>query len=166
MIRKGTNDDIYNILVLTRACAQDMMAKSIYQWNDIYPNKQAFLTDVERNELFVLEIENTFVGCITISTFMDEVYLPVSWLTPNKNNIYIHRLAIHPKYQGNGYAQQLMVYAENYAIKNNYASIRLDTFSKNPRNLKFYELRGYKKLEEVYFPRQSEFPFYCYELIL
>ena len=84
MIRKGTNDDIYNILVLTRACAQDMMAKSIYQWNDIYPNKQAFLTDVERNELFVLEIENTFVGCITISTFMDEVYLPVSWLTPNK----------------------------------------------------------------------------------
>ena len=166
MIRKGTSDDIYNSLMLTRACAQHMMAKSIYQWNDIYPNRQAFLTDVERNELFVLEIENTFVGCITISTFMDEVYLPVSWLTPNKNNIYIHRLAIHPKYQGNGYAQQLMVYAENYAIKNNYASIRLDTFSKNPRNLKFYELRGYKKLEEVYFPRQSEFPFYCYELIL
>ena len=97
---------------------------------------------------------------------MDEIYRPVSWLTPNKKNLYIHRLAIHPNHQGKGYVKQLMDYAKNYAIKNNYASIRLDTFSQNHRNLKFYELRGYQKLEDIYFPKQSEYPFYCYELIL
>ncbi|WP_242203186.1 GNAT family N-acetyltransferase [Aestuariivivens insulae] len=166
MIRKGTAQDIDNILLLTKACAKDMMSKNIFQWNDVYPNKWAFLKDVERNELFVLETEESIVGCITISTYMDEEYNPISWLTPNKNNIYIHRLAVHPNHQGNGYAQQLMDYAEAHAIKNNYSSIRLDTFSQNPRNLKFYELRGYKKLGEIYFPRQSEYPFYCYELIL
>lgn len=166
MIRKGTLKDIDNILLLTKACAQHLIANHIFQWNEVYPNKLAFEKDVERNELFVFEVENTLVGCITISTFMDEEYMPISWLTPNKNNIYIHRLAVHPKHQGKGYAQQLMDYAEAYAIKNNYASIRLDTFSQNPRNLKFYELRGYKKLGGIYFPRQSEFPFYCYELVL
>jgi hypothetical protein len=27
---------------------------------------------------------------------MDEFYSKVKWLTPNKNNIYLHRLAIDP----------------------------------------------------------------------
>jgi ribosomal protein S18 acetylase RimI-like enzyme len=59
-----------------------------------------------------------------------------------------------------------MDFAEQHAIENNYTSIRLDTFSKNKRNQLFYELRGYKKLEDIYFPKQSEFPFNCYELVL
>lgn len=166
MIRKGTSQDINTLVSLTKACAAAMISNGIYQWNNFYPNKNAFIADLKRNELYVLEVGNLLIGCITISTFMDDIYRPVSWLTPNKNNIYIHRLAVHPNHQGKGCAQQLMDYAEAYAIKNNYASIRLDTFSQNPRNQKFYELRGYKKLEDIYFPKQSEFPFYCYELIL
>ncbi len=51
-------------------------------------------------------------------------------------------------------------------LKNNYLSIRLDTFSKNIRNQKFYELHGYNKLGDIYFPDQSENPFYSYELVL
>ncbi|MGM0391936.1 MAG: GNAT family N-acetyltransferase, partial [Bacteroidota bacterium] len=30
----------------------------------------------------------------------------------------------------------------------------------------FYESRGYQKLGDIYFPKQSEHPFHCYELIL
>ena len=97
---------------------------------------------------------------------MDDEYAPIKWLTPNKNNIYIHRLAINPNYQGKGYAQQLMDYAEKWTKENNFSSVRLDTFSQNPRNQKFYELRGYKRLGNIYFPKQSEHPFYCYELIV
>lgn len=166
MIRKGLSTDIDRILEITKACAKHMINKGIYQWNEHYPNKLAFEIDVNRNELYVLEIEKIIVGCIVISTFRDEEYIPVKWLTPNKNNIYIHRLAIHPKHQGNRYAQKLMDFAEQFAIENNYSSIRLDTFSKNKRNQLFYELRGYKKLEDIYFPKQSEFPFHCYELVL
>lgn len=166
MIRKGLSTDIDRILEITKACAKHMINKGIYQWNEHYPNKLAFEIDVNRNELYVLEIEKIIVGCIVISTFRDEEYIPVKWLTPNKNNIYIHRLAIHPKHQGNRYAQKLMDFAEQFAIENNYTSIRLDTFSQNKRNQLFYELRGYKKLEDIYFPKQSEFPFHCYELVL
>ena len=166
MIRKGLYSDIDRILKITKACAKHMISKGIYQWNDLYPNKSAFEKDVNRNELYILQIDKNIIGCIAISTLIDEEYLPVKWLTPNKNNIYIHRLAIHPEHQGNRYAQQLMDFAEQYAIENNYASIRLDTFSQNKKNQLFYELRGYKKLEDIYFPKQSEYPFHCYELIL
>lgn len=166
MIRKGSLEDIDSIMNLTKACAKAMIANSIYQWNEHYPNPSAFINDVNRNELYVLEIDNQVKGTIVISTFMDEEYIPIKWLTKNKKNFYIHRLAIHPDLQGQGYAQQLMDFAENHAIENDYSSIRLDTFSQNKRNQKFYELRGYKRLGDIYFPKQSEFPFHCYELVL
>lgn len=166
MIRKALLNDIDELLKITKACAIDMIAKDIYQWNEFYPNKQAFINDVERDELYVFEVNNTLIGCVTVSTFMDEEYIPIRWLTPNTNNIYIHRLAVHPKHQGKGFAKQLMNFAEKLAIKNHFVSVRLDTFSQNPKNLKFYELRNYKRLGEIYFPKQSHYPFYCYELIL
>ena len=97
---------------------------------------------------------------------MNEEYIPINWLSENDKNLYVHRLAIDPRHQGKGYAQKLMDFAEAFAKDNNYRSIRLDTFSQNKRNQKFYELRGYKQLDDIYFPKQSEYPFHCYELIL
>lgn len=117
-------------------------------------------------ELYVYIQGEAVLGCIVISTKMDEVYSSVKWLTETSNHYYIHRLAVHPDYQGQGIARQLMDFAEKLGIQNNKHSIRLDTFSKNSRNQKFYEARGYKRLENIYFPAQSEFPFYCYELPL
>ena len=151
MIRIGTPSDIDNIIEITKSCAVNMINKNIYQWNEHYPNKEAFLKDVARDELYVLEMENTIIGCITISTLMDEEYIPISWLTENANNIYIHRLAIHPMHQGKGYAQELMPFAETFAINNHYISIRLDTFSQNKRNQKFYEHRGYNRFRKYLF---------------
>ncbi|GAB4159043.1 MAG: GNAT family N-acetyltransferase [Winogradskyella sp.] len=166
MIRKGKIEDIKAIMDLTKACAKAMIANGIYQWNEHYPNVSAFVNDVERHELYVLEIDSEIKGTIVISTLMDKEYQTIKWLTMNENNIYIHRLAIHPSMQGKGYAQDLMGFAEQYAIDNNYRSIRLDTFSQNKRNQKFYELRGYNKLGDIYFPKQSKYPFHCYELVL
>ena len=166
MIRKGNLEDIKPIMQLTKACAKAMIANGIYQWNEHYPNPKAFENDVLRDELYVLELGGQVKGTLVVSTFMDEEYFPIEWLTKNENNIYIHRLAIHPELQGQGYAQRMMDFAEQYAIDNNYGSIRLDTFSQNKRNQKFYELRGYKRLGDIFFPKQSEYPFHCYELVL
>jgi ribosomal protein S18 acetylase RimI-like enzyme len=166
MIRKATSLDIDRILEVTLACAKYMDKKGIHQWNSCYPSKEQFEIDVERDKLYVLEKHKALIGCIVISTIMDDEYVPIQWLTPNAKNIYIHRLAVQPDYQGQAYAQTLMSFAEEFAQKNNYASVRLDTFSVNKRNQRFCELRGYKKLGDIYFPKQSEFPFHCYELIL
>jgi len=166
MIRKGNLTDINRILKITKACTEHMIENNIFQWNAFYPNKNVFEKDVAREELYVIEADSELIGCVAISTLMDKEYIPVSWLTQSGKNLYIHRLAVHPKYQGIGYAQQLMSFAENFAVSHQFKSIRLDTFSKNLKNQKFYELRGYKRLGEIRFPNQSEYPFYCYELVL
>lgn len=166
MIRNATKEDIDCILEITKLCAEYMVQKRIFQWNEHYPSRHVFENDVKKRELYVLENENSIIGCVVISTFMDEVYIPIKWLTLSENNIYIHRLAIHPKHQKKGFAQKLMSFAETFAKENGYTSIRLDTFSQNKGNQKFYELRGYERLGNINFPKQSEFPFYCYELVL
>ena len=166
MIRAGNISDIDSILNITKSCAAHMIQNGIYQWNEHYPDKSSFMNDAENMELYVYIENEKVIACISLCKKMDEVYFPVSWITKNYNNLYIHRLAVHPDFQKKGVGKVLMDFAEKYARKKECNSIRLDTFSVNKRNLKFYESRGYQRLERIYFPKQSEFPFYCYELII
>ena len=165
-ITKPIKKDIPAILEVTKACAKHMIANGIFQWNENYPSFEAFEKDIELNQLWVLKDKDRIIGSIIISDIMDQEYYDIEWLTPNTKNIYIHRLAVHPDYQGKGCAQYLMTYAEKYAKDNNYLSIRLDTFSVNKRNNIFYQKRGFQQRGDVYFPKQSEYPFHCYELVL
>ncbi len=166
MIELAKISEIPDILKLTNACRLYMEANGIYQWTTEYPNEKQFITDVERKELYVLKLNEALIGCIVLSVVMDEEYKSVSWSTKNDANLYIHRLAVHPEYQGQGFARQLMDFGENHARNKQFNSVRLDTFSQNKRNQHFYEKRGYLKLENIYFPKQSKHPFHCYELIL
>lgn len=166
MIRHAKISEITDILNITKACATKMQENGIFQWNEHYPSQAAFIRDVERNELYVIEENGAIMGTIVISTYMDEEYVPIEWLTPNGNSTYIHRLSVHPDQQGKGLAQQLMDFAENYSKEQGFVSVRLDTFSQNHRNQRFYEQRGYQKLGDIFFPKQSEHPFHCYELVL
>lgn len=166
MIRRGVHDDLIPILEITKNCAVKMDSMGIYQWNENYPNRDAFIEDIKNNELLVFTKGALLVGCIALCTKMDDVYKNVKWLTKDCKNLFIHRLAVDPQFQKKGIGKKLMDYAENFAKKNNFISVRLDTFSKNKNNMRFYERRGYKRLEKVFFPEQSKFPFYCYELII
>lgn len=166
MIRRAKILEIPEIVAITKACSKHMTEKGIFQWNQHYPSKQIFEKDIERSELYVLEKAGQIIGTIVISIYMDDVYAQIDWLTPDKENIYIHRLAVHPDFQGKGFARKLMDFAEDYAREKGCLSVRLDTFSKNKRNQMFYAARGYQKLGDIIFPKQSEHPFHCYEMVL
>lgn len=172
MIRKAKSTEIDKLISITKACAAKMISQNIFQWNEEYPSVAAFKKDLIRNELYVLVKDDNsgkaeiLMGCITISTFKDSEYEQIDWLTKDGLNYYIHRLAIHPDFQHCGNAKKLMDFAEELARQKNALSVRLDTFSENERNQKFYEARGYQKLGDVYFPRQADTPFHCYELVL
>lgn len=166
MIRKAEIQDLVSIKRLTEACAISMQNNSIFQWNEHYPSMEKLRADVEREELYVLVEGEKIQGIIVLTPVMDDEYIPIEWLTSGENNLYVHRLATEPAAWGSGNGRKLMDFAEAFAKENNYVSVRLDTFSMNKRNQKFYESRGYKRLGNIYFPKQSEQPFYCYEKVL
>lgn len=165
MIEKAHIKDLDAIYALTKSCAVHLIDNGIFQWNDLYPSKEVLLNDIDLQQIWKLTEDDQIIGVVVISEMEDLEYKNVKWLTDNGASLYIHRLAVYPTFQGKGFAQKLMDFAENYAKISNYKSVRLDTFSQNKRNQKFYEKRKYKKLESIYFLKQSEFPFYCYELV-
>lgn len=166
VIKKASKQDLEQLLSIVKSCGQNLIEQGIFQWNEEYPKREDLLEDIELQELWKLEEGNNIVGLIVLTESEDAEYKHVNWLTENHKNLYIHRLAVHPNFQGKGFAQKLMDFAEKYAKENGYNSIRLDTFSQNKRNLKFYEQQNYTRLDSINFPNQSEFPFYCYEKIM
>lgn len=165
MIRLAQKSDLDRVLQITRLCAREMESRKVFQWNEHYPDRQSFVNDINNSELYVYCIQDMVIGCVSICAFMDEVYSKVSWKTDGKNSVYIHRLAVDPKHQKQGIGSKLMDFAENESKLRGFESIRLDTFSQNIVNQNFYEKRGYVKLDDIYFPLQSEHPFHCYELL-
>ena len=165
-IELATLNELDRVKEIAEACAKNMIENNIFQWNDKYPSREIFKEDIKNKSLYVSKINQEVVGCIMFSFRKDDVYKTVNWITEDEYNLYIHRLAVDPIFQKRGIARKMMDFAEDFAKSNNYRSIRLDTFSQNPRNNKFYKARGYNKLDDVYFPKQSEFPFHCYEKLV
>ena len=165
-IRKAIQGDLDAVMEIIQSCTNDMISQKIFQWNDKYPDRQTFFNDIENEDLLLLAHGNQLLGCVSVTNKMDDFYSTIDWIAATKKNIYVHRLAIHPRYQGHGYAKRIMNYIENDAIDNNYNSIRLDTFSMNKKNNNFYSNIGYEKLGHIYFRDQSDMPFNCYEKCL
>ena len=51
MIRLAKETELLEIISITKACTAHMIDQGIYQWNDDYPSKKAFIKDINRKEI-------------------------------------------------------------------------------------------------------------------
>ena len=165
-IELAKTTDLDGVMRIIKACAADLIRKKIFQWSEKYPSSEVFKNDIDKNTLFVAKHKSKIIGCVALCSNKDLEYKNVKWLTEDNKNLYIHRLAVDPNFQKKGIGKSLMDFAEEYAKKNQFKTVRLDTFSQNKRNNKFYKSREYVKLGDVFFPMQSKYPFHCYEKII
>lgn len=166
MIRQAGKADIVHIKKITEACAQHLIAQGIFQWNENYPSLEVLTKDVNAKNVYVCIEKEKIIATVMFSNIMDDFYTEIDWLTPNKKQLYVHRLAVDPVHQSKGIARTLMDFGEALAREKKCLSIRLDTFSLNARNNRFYHARNYQKVGEVFFAQKSEHPFYCFEKVL
>ena len=144
-----------------------MRDNGIDQWDADYPNREVILQDLQTQTLFAYRENDVVLGIVVLNESQDEEYAEINWSTSEtERNIVVHRLAVRPDQQRRGIARRLMDFAEQWARDNNYDAIRLDTFSQNPRNQRFYLNRGYTDLGLVYLKYKKDHPYYCYELLL
>lgn len=152
---------------MTRLCAQDLISKGIHQWDQNYPDLTTIQNDISKAQLYTYKIGDKITGIVVLNEVQDPEYADLQWVTSSDSrNLVVHRLAVHPHYQGKGIARKLMDFAEIFAKEQGYDSIRLDTFSQNSRNQKFYDNRGYQLTGEVYLSYRDDYPYIGYELIL
>lgn len=147
-----------------RSCTEEMRLAKIFQWDDIYPNKEQLEEDLKEGTLFVARNGEICLGAVSFNEKQEDAYQQVDWRGSDPV-LVVHRLCVDPSFQGQGIAKELMSFGEKLAIKRGYAGIRLDAYSGNPKAVGLYERLGYQKAGSVSFPRR-DLPFYCFEKIL
>ncbi len=150
-ITLAEENDIDRIMNLVKDCIKNMESQGINRWNDYYPPREIIQDDIERGSMYILKKNHAVLGIISLNEEQPPEYNRLNWSTPHGRILVIHRLAVNPIFQKQGIGRNLINYAENYAIDNGYTSIRLDAYSGNPRALRLYEKRQYKRVGQVYF---------------
>ena len=165
IIRKANKTDLDNIMLMYKSCVKGMLANDIDQWDDTYPDIETISQDLEKQSYYVAEIEGEIIGGINIDQNQDPTYLDINWQDTSNQFLVVHRLGLKEKNWGDGIGKDLMIFAEELVIKKNLKSIRLDTYSGNPKAMEFYRILGYKELGTINLkPNKNEY--YCFEKII
>lgn len=149
--RKAVMQDFKEISLLYRAAVARMVEDGIFQWDEIYPSDEVLLEDILQEKMFLLAAEDRIAACITVNEEQEEAYLTGSWLYKEGRTAVIHRLCVHPDFQGRGIGKSTMQYAETMIKSCGYDMIRLDAFSQNLSAMKLYEGLGFRYAGEVNF---------------
>lgn len=163
-IEQADHRDVSGVMQVVSLCIRQMRAHGIHQWDEVYPDPRSVEEDARAGSLFVIRQGESCVASVSLDDNQPEEYRCVRWCVEERA-LVVHRLCVHPDWQGHGLGTRLMDFAENFAIDQGFPSVRLDAYTGNPHALALYEGRGYRRAGQLFFPRR-ELPFACFEKVL
>ena len=165
IIRKANKSDLNNIMLMYKSCVAGMLKNSIDQWDATYPNSEVIMQDIKAQTYFVVVENSIIIGGINIDQNQDKTYLAMDWQDKTNQFLVVHRLGVKEEFWKKGIGKKLMIFAENMVIEKGLKSIRLDTYSGNPKAMEFYRRLGYRELGTINLkPNKNEY--YCFEKII
>tara|TARA_B100000700_G_scaffold329975_1_gene453965 strand:- start:2704 stop:3207 length:504 start_codon:yes stop_codon:yes gene_type:complete len=165
IIRKGKISELDNIMKMYKSCVSGMIKNGIDQWDETYPDNKTIFEDLQNQSYYVVEEKKEIIGGINIDENQDKAYLDINWEDKTNSFLVVHRLAVKEEFWDKKIGKDLMFFAEKLVIKKGLNSIRLDTYSNNPKAMEFYRRLGYRKLGSINLkPNKNEY--YCFEKII
>ena len=161
-IERADISDLDEIFAIYQKCITILDAEGIMQWDEHYPSLTLLQQDIEAGELFKYVTDERIAAVCVLTGNQDKEYETVEWRHPEARALVVKRLAVEPDFQNRGIAVELMEFAEDYAVKNGFTSIRLECYASNKAALNFFANRGYQVAGEVFYPRRI-LPFKCFE---
>ncbi|MEW9702684.1 hypothetical protein [Paenibacillus sp. SI8] len=96
----ASKHQVHLIMRLLRSVTRHLRKTGIFQWDFFYPNRWVVSKDV-KNEMMYIVLQNQLcVGAVAINEEQSEQYASLPWQDTNGRPGVIHRLAVHPEYQG------------------------------------------------------------------
>lgn len=157
--------DRKSVMNLYNSVTRHLRENGIYQWDRFYPNRFVIHNDLKKGHLFGMKQEGAVIAAVVVDESQSSKYEQVNWQDRHGKPACIHRLAVHPDYQGRGLGKKLLRFAEQHIVSQGCSSIRLDVYSANETALEMYQRAGYKQSGTVQFPLRSK-PYYCFEKIM
>ena len=165
IIRKANKTDLDNIMLMYKSCVKGMIKNGIDQWDDTYPDIETINQDLEKQSYYISEEKGEIIGGINIDQNQDFTYLDINWEDKTNSFLVVHRLGVKEEFWNKKIGKDLMIFTEKLVIERGLKSIRLDTYSGNPKAMEFYRRLGYRELGAINLkPNKNEY--YCFEKII
>ena len=127
--------------------------------------KRVIIEDLIAQSYFVAIENEIIIGGINIDQNQDPTYLPIDWKDKTNQFLVVHRLGVMQEFWNKKIGKDLMLFTEKLVIEKGLKSIRLDTYSGNPKAMDFYRRLGYTELGTIDLkPNKNEY--YCFEKII
>ena len=165
IIRKANKTDLENIMKMYKSCVKGMLENGIDQWDDTYPNTEIISEDLNVGTYYVAEIDGTIIGGVNIDKNQDDTYLALDWKDKSDSFLVVHRLGVKEEFWNKKIGKVLMLFTEKLVLEKGLKSIRLDTYSGNPKAMEFYRRLGYTELGTINLKPDKE-KYYCFEKII
>lgn len=141
--RLATIDDIEDVFCLIEAAIARMEKNDIHQWDDIYPTREDFITDIMNKFLYIAEDNGKIAAIYVISNESDDAYKTVNWQYSNESAYILHRFCVSPDYQNRGVGKEVLAHIEAQIRDMGFETIRLDVFTENPYAQRLYRKSGF-----------------------
>jgi GNAT superfamily N-acetyltransferase len=154
--------DFIEILYLLRVCILDMNEKGLKHWNSVYPSPDMIRDDLAKSTIYLIKDKGICKGMVTLDSVEPEDYKGIQWPSSARKPLFLHRLAVHPNWQGQGIARMLLNFAEEYASKNGFDSLRIDVNSTSIHARNLCKKQMFNEAGNFYSAFQQQ-PFICYD---
>ena len=149
-IRKAEKNDINAVAMIYSKIhtAEENGDLQIGWVRGVYPERITAESALEREDLFVIEDDNSIVGAAILNQVQVDVYYGAAWKNDVPDNLVfvMHTLVIDPDEFGKGYGSAMVRYYEQYALDNGCPYLRMDTNEKNLAARTLYNKLGYNEI--------------------
>jgi GNAT superfamily N-acetyltransferase len=160
-VRLAEPADLGDVVGLLGDCVQEMRARGLDQWDDLYPDRSTLAADIDGRALYLASAgARRAVGAFTMNRHQDPEYADVPWQVTTEPVAVVHRLMVHPPSQRTGLGRFLMRFAEWQAHQLGFRALRLDTLVANARAMALYQELEYRQAGYVRFRKGV---FACFE---
>ena len=161
-IKLAKISDLNCIMKMYKSCVEGMIKNGIDQWDHSYPNSEIIQEDIKNETYFICEMEGEIVGGINIDQKQDSTYLDIDWEDTSDSFLVVHRLGVMQEFWNKKIGKDLMMFTEKLVIEKKLKSIRLDTYSGNPKAMEFYRRLGYNELGTIDL-KPNKKKYHCFE---
>ena len=117
----------------------------------IYPIREVAEGSLERDDMYVAELDGKVVATGIINRTQVNVYLDCDWeyKAPDDRVCVLHTLAVDPEARGRGVGPAFVGFYEELAKEMDCEVLRIDTNARNKRARKMYKRLGYIETDIV-----------------
>ena len=152
-IRKAVPDDLDAVSkIYENIHTEEEKGQVTIGWvRGVYPERITAKEALNRDDLFVEELDGKIVGTAILNQIQVDVYKNVAWEydVPDDQVMVMHTLVIDPQTKGRGLGQAFAEFYEQYALQQGCAYLRIDTNARNLNARKFYKKLHYKEIATV-----------------